>query len=65
MTPLLKFITPGVCVRRAASFPGQRRKLLSSSPLTAQHFFTIISFAAMIASVVRGATKANHKIISN
>ena len=37
-----------------------------SSPLNrTTYFFTIISFAAMIASVVRVTTKANHQIISN
>src|SRR4029077_11518666 len=37
-----------------------------SSPFNrTTYFFTIISFAAMIASVVRVTTKANHQIVSN
>src|ERR1700731_3242760 len=37
----------------------------SSSLNRTTYFFTIISFVAMIASVARVATKANHQILSN
>ncbi|PZR80715.1 MAG: hypothetical protein DLM68_19105 [Hyphomicrobiales bacterium] len=37
----------------------------SSSLNSTIYFFTIISFAAMIASVARVATKANHQLLSN
>ena len=41
-------------------------ELSRSSPLSrTTYFFTEISFAAMIASIARVATKANHQILSN
>jgi hypothetical protein len=55
---------PAVC--GAASFPDQRRELLTLVAAQSHKIFLYENFLrSMFASVVRVATKANHQILSN